>query len=78
VTQRPRTAIERERRMQPKLTLEELDWLQKLKTDAPEKPDVPPAVHQRLVECGLALELVEGGLQLTDLGREHLQKSSKI
>lgn len=60
------------------LTLDELGWLQKLKTDTPEKPDVPPAVHKRLVETGCALELVEGGLQLTDLGRDRLQKSSVI
>jgi hypothetical protein len=64
--------------MQPTLTLEELDWLQKLKTDTPEKPDVPPPVHKRLVETGYALELVEGGLQLTDLGRKALESSSAV
>ncbi|MGH8618016.1 MAG: hypothetical protein ACREUW_10020 [Burkholderiales bacterium] len=64
--------------MEPPLSLEELDWLQKLRTDTPEKPDVPKAVHKRLVDAGVALELVEGGLQLTDLGRERLRKSSTI
>ncbi len=64
--------------METPLTLEELDWLQKLKTDTPVKPDVPSAIHKRLVDAGVALELVEGGLQLTDLGRDRLRKSSAI
>ena len=58
----------------PNLTSEELDWLGRLDTDSPVKPDVPPAIKARLVEHGLAIELVEGGLQLTTLGRERLEK----
>ena len=58
--------------MKPNLTPEELDWLRRLDTGAPEKPDCPPAIAERLVGHGLAIKLVEGGLQLTDLGREYL------
>lgn len=54
---------------------EELDWLRQLDTDAPVKPDVPAPIGDRLVEQGLAIRLVEGGLQLTTLGRERLEKS---
>jgi hypothetical protein len=54
------------------LTREELDWLGTLDVDAPVKPDVPSPVADRLVALGLAIRLVEGGLQLTTLGREHL------
>jgi hypothetical protein len=58
--------------MDAPLTDEEHEWLQKLDTDEPVKPEAPPAVHAALVEKGLAIELVEGGLQLTTLGRERL------
>ena len=58
--------------MDPDLTREELQWLRTLDIDAPAKPDVPPPVAERLVARGLAIRLVEGGLQLTTLGREHL------
>lgn len=58
--------------MDPKLSAEELEWLGKLDTVAPVKPEVPKPISARLVELGLAIELVEGGLQLTTLGRERL------
>lgn len=58
--------------MDAKLTAEELEWLEKLDTDAPVKPDLPAPIAARLVEQGLAIRLVEGGLQLTALGREYL------
>ena len=60
--------------MEAKLTAEELDWLGKLDTDAPVKPDLPREVGDRLIERGLAIRLVEGGLQLTALGREYLKQ----
>lgn len=59
----------REKTMSSKLTSEELGWLTKLDTDAPEKPDLPSEIAARLVEQGLAIRPVEGGLQLTALGR---------
>jgi hypothetical protein len=58
--------------MDAPLSSEELDWLRQLDTDAPIKPEVPASVGKRLVELGLAITLVEGGLQLTALGRERL------
>ena len=58
--------------MDAKLTAEELDWLSRLDTDAPVKPDLPSPIGDRLVDEGLAIRLVEGGLQLTALGREYL------
>ena len=61
--------------MDPVLSPDELRWLSALDTDSPIKPDVPRPVHDRLVEHGLAIELVEGGLQLTSLGRERLESS---
>ena len=61
--------------MDPKLTAEELSWLKKLDTDSPIKPEVPEPIAARLVEQGLAIKLVEGGLQLTTLGREQLADS---
>ena len=61
--------------MNPKLTAEELSWLKKLDTDSPIKPEVPEPIAARLVEQGLAIKLVEGGLQLTTLGREQLAES---
>jgi hypothetical protein len=61
--------------MDPKLTAEELSWLKNLDTDSPIKPEVPESIAARLVEQGLAIKLVEGGLQLTALGREQLRDS---
>ena len=61
--------------MDTPLTPDELGWLQQLDTDTPVKPDVPDPVGKRLVHLGLALELVEGGLQLTSLGRERLSEA---
>jgi hypothetical protein len=60
--------------MDKPLSPEELDWLNQLDTDAPVKPELPPAVAERLVNLGLAIRLVEGGLQLTTLGRERLSE----
>ena len=62
--------------MDAKLSEEELTWLRKLDTDAPVKPDLPAPIADRLVEEGLAIKLVEGGLQLTALGREYLTEAS--
>ena len=61
--------------MDTPLTSEELDWLGQLDTDAPIKPEVPAPVGKRLVDLGLAITLVEGGLQLTALGRERLSEA---
>lgn len=61
--------------MDSKLSAEELDWLGRLDTDAPVKPDLPAPIGDRLVEHGLAIRLVEGGLQLTALGREYLKQA---
>ena len=61
--------------MDSKLTREELNWLRQLDTDAPVKPDLPGPIGDRLVEQGLAIRLVEGGLQLTALGREYLKQA---
>ena len=58
--------------MDAKLSADELEWLEKLDTEAPIKPDLPAAIADQLVEKGLAIKLVEGGLQLTALGREYL------
>jgi hypothetical protein len=58
--------------MDARLSADELEWLRKLDTDAPTKPDLPAPISDRLVEEGLAIKLVEGGLQLTALGREYL------
>jgi len=61
--------------MNPKLTADDLSWLKNLDTDRPIKPKVPESIAARLVEQGLAIKLVEGGLQLTTLGREQLADS---
>jgi hypothetical protein len=61
--------------MDTPLTPDELGWLRQLDTDAPVKPSVPEAIGQRLTELGLAIALVEGGLQLTALGRERLSEA---
>ena len=62
--------------MDAKLSADELHWLKKLDTDAPVKPDLPQSIADRLVEEGLAIKLVEGGLQLTALGRDYLTEAS--
>ena len=61
--------------MDAPLTTEERSWLEKLDTDAAVKPEAPPEIKRALVEKGLAIELVEGGMQLTKLGRERLSGS---
>jgi len=61
--------------MDPKLTADDLSWLEKLDTDSPIKPEVPESIAARLVEQGLAIKLVEGGMQLTTLGRKQLADS---
>lgn len=58
--------------MDRKLTTEERGWLSKLDTDEPIKPELPAPIAERLIEQALAIRLVEGGLQLTELGREEL------
>jgi hypothetical protein len=62
-------------RVDAKLSNEELHWLKILDTDTPEKPDLPGPIADMLVERGLAIKLVEGGLQLTALGREYLTQT---
>jgi len=59
------------------LNAEELHWLQVLDTDSPIKPEVPAPIAEVLVRHGLAIKLVEGGLQLTALGRERLAHAAK-
>jgi hypothetical protein len=63
--------------MDAKLNADELGWLKKLDTDEPTKPDLPAPIADRLVEHGLAIKLVEGGLQLTALGRDYLLDASR-
>ena len=58
--------------MDPQLTPEEHAALSMLDTDAPVKPDINSPIGDALVDKGLAIRLVEGGLQLTTLGRERL------
>jgi len=60
--------------MASKITPQELEWLSKLDTDAPVKPDLPGPIGDRLVQEGLAIRLIEGGLQLTALGRDYLEQ----
>jgi hypothetical protein len=55
----------------------ELRWLKALDTDSLQKPELPSAIADALVERGLAIPLVEGGLQLTALGREYLEKAAQ-
>ena len=61
--------------MDAKLSADELQWLKQLDTEAPVKPDLPQPIADRLVEQGLAIRLVEGGLQLTALGRDYLTET---
>ena len=58
--------------MDAKLSAEEIEWLSALDTDAPQKPDLPAPIAEQLIAKGLAIRLVEGGLQMTALGREYL------
>ena len=60
--------------MDKDLSPEELAWLQKLDTDEPVKPTLPAPLSARLITMGLAIELAEGGLLLTDLGRARLPR----
>jgi hypothetical protein len=60
--------------MDPQLTPEEYQALSMLDTDAPVKPEINSPTGDALVEKGLAIRLVEGGLQLTTLGRERLSQ----
>lgn len=62
--------------MDAKLTADEIEWLSALDTDAPQKPDLPQAIAEQLIAKGLAIRLVEGGLQMTALGREYLTAST--
>ena len=63
--------------MASKLTDEELRWLKELDTDALVKPELPAPIANTLVEHGLAIRLVEGGLQLTAFGRERLTQADE-
>ena len=63
--------------MDAPLTQDELQWLERIHTDSPTKPEPPATVKRSLVDKGLAIELVEGGLQLTTLGRERLTGTEK-
>ncbi|HET7159966.1 MAG TPA: hypothetical protein VFI62_13295 [Burkholderiales bacterium] len=60
--------------MDPQLTPEEYQALSMLDTAAPVKPEINSPTGDALVEKGLAIRLVEGGLQLTTLGRERLSQ----
>ena len=78
IADRPRIGTTRLTTMERILTPEQRDWLHRLDTDAPTKPEPPAQVKEKLVEYGLAIELVEGGLQLTTLGREALSSESGV
>jgi hypothetical protein len=56
------------------LTDEEAAALRSLSVIEPTKPELPGAIAQHLIKMGLAISLVEGGLQLTALGRERLNR----
>lgn len=60
--------------MESELTSNELAQLRRLSTIEPFKPDLPVPVAGHLIELGMAIELVEGGLQLTELGRQYLEQ----
>jgi hypothetical protein len=78
IADRPRIGNKRLTTMERILTPEQRDWLHRLDTDAPTKPEPPAQVKEKLVKYGLAIELVEGGLQLTTLGREALSSESGV
>jgi hypothetical protein len=59
--------------MEDELTPSELDYLRSLSTIEPVKPDLPVEVAARFTDMGLVIPLVEGGLQLTALGRERIE-----
>lgn len=59
------------------LSSEERDALSRLDTEAPVKPDLPSPIGDSLVEKGLVIRLVEGGLQLTTLGRDYLAQAEQ-
>ncbi len=63
--------------MSSDLTADELRFLKTLSTIEPVKPTVPAAVASRLIDLGFAITLVEGGLQLTALGRERLTQAEQ-
>ncbi len=60
--------------MEATLSEQDMSWLKQLATDEPVKPEVPAATAQHFVNMGLAIKLVEGGMQLTDLGRGKLEE----
>src|SRR5438046_10706360 len=53
------------RDMDENLTPAELDWLQRLQTDELVKPTPPAPIAKRLLTLGLAIDLAEGGIQIT-------------
>jgi hypothetical protein len=61
--------------MKDDLTPGEMNYLRSLSTIEPVKPELPGEVAARFTELGLAIALVEGGLQLTELGRERLEQA---
>ena len=63
--------------MDKPLTADEQHWLQQLDTVNPQKPELPAGIGERLVELGLTIRLVEGGYQLTALGRDRLKETSE-
>jgi hypothetical protein len=63
--------------MSSDLTADELAFLKTLSTVEPVKPTVPAPVASRFIDLGLAITLVEGGLQLTALGRERLTEADQ-
>ena len=60
--------------MDKDLSPEELAWLQKLRYGRTRQADTARTLSARLITMGLAIELAEGGLQLTDLGRARLPR----
>jgi hypothetical protein len=63
--------------MSSDLTADELAFLKTLSTVEPVKPTVPAQAASRLIDLGFAIALVEGGLQLTALGRERLTQAEQ-
>jgi hypothetical protein len=60
------------------LSAEEMSALSSLSTIEPTKPELPAPIADHLIEMGLAIALVEGGLQLTELGRERLTQQQRV